>query len=277
MPLSQAWDGHGYKDRNEDKPLSLHRSYLRVGRNRLSLSSYDSQPHFVVVVLCEPRPASEVVEAVKREHTLLPSKAFAHMKATFGEDDDDDIEAGPAKLSLACPLSHTRIQTAARGATCRHLECFDLASFIECASSTSHPRWTCPLCAAPCRPHQLRIDSWTTNVLETSPADRLEVEVSPDGTFGAVPDRTSAGGSQGGTSAQRKRKAAALSEAAAAAAAGGSGTSASGPAASGEGGSAAVGGSGGGSSGGGGVEPVVLEIDDGEDEDHPICLSDDDD
>lgn len=260
----QAWDGHAYKDRNEDKPLSLHRSYLRTGRNRISLSSYDAQPHVAVLLLCEPRTWREVADAVQRELTLPIDKATAHMKATFGDDDDDDLVAGPARLSLTCPLSHARLKTPARAFSCRHLECFDLASFLECAHTTSHPRWTCPLCAVPARPHQLRVDSWTANVLEASPADRVEVEVQPDGAFGPVPERAVGGASTG--SSQRKRKLSSIElsvfeeEVA-------KGSGSSDPGGHGSCNGAVV----------GSGPPVLDLVERGDDEDHPIELSDDDD
>jgi uncharacterized membrane protein YgcG len=303
----QAWDGHAYKDRNEDKPLSIHRSYVRPGRNLLVLTSYDPQPHVAVLLLSEPRTWSELVEAVTREQTLPLARATAHMKATFGDDDDDDLVAGPARLSLCCPLSHTRIKTPARAEGCRHLECFDLASYLECAHSTSHPRWTCPLCAKPARPHQLRVDSWTTTVLEASPASRSEVSVQPDGTFGPVPERPAGGSSTGGGS-QRKRKASSLGGGSSSGGGSGGGSGGSGPASAsaafvldaasaaallqdGAGSAAAIdrvvdellGGDGGGTSSDGTAggslheQPVLDLVEQGDDEEHPIELSDDDD
>ena len=166
-------DGHGYKDRNEDVPLTLQPQFLRAGANRLKLSSYDAQPHVAVLVLCETATPEAVFEAVRRERSLGEAKAFGHMRATFGDDDDDDLIAGPCKLSLTCPLMHTRLRVPARGSRCRHLECFDLLAYIECARSTSFPRWTCPLCNKPARPHQLAVDTWTAMVLDTSPQSRL--------------------------------------------------------------------------------------------------------
>ena len=303
--LTQAWDGHNYKDRNEDLPLLVPRTLLRAGRNRISISSADPQSHIAVLVLTEAKTVAQIVEGVRRDHTLMPSAAAAHMKATFGtgaDPDDDDIVAGPARLPLTCPLTHTRLTLPARGVSCRHLECFDLEAYVDLAKTTSHPRWTCPLCAAPARPHQLRVDSWLANVLEVSPPDRAEVEVQPDGSFGAVPERPLGGA--GGSSRDRKRKAAAaaleIDDAnEPSGGSGGGGGGGGGSCSSGGGGSS----SSGESSGSGGthagvaaamqelvqttlgapavphvaVESIeVLEVEQGDDADHPIELSDDD-
>ena len=348
MPAAQVWDGHAYKDRNEDLPLVLPRHCLRApGHNRLSLSHYDVQPHVLVVGAYETCEPEALMANVQRQHTMMPSAATAHMRRTFGlgcdgdgtgdgdpDDDDDDVIAGPARLSLACPLSHKRIAIPARGATCRHLECFDLGAYIECAQSTSHPRWSCPLCAAPARPDQLRVDPWTSHVLESSPVTRLEVEVNPDGSFGPVPtpDATS-----GGSSSRKRKERSGGGGARAASSSGGVdigddgassiyGSGVDRAVASGVGGGAGGGGASGGgwasgdggasggvaSDGGGGfvgdgagdhagsggdgrhlpqvplpfgmagapsppADPVYLEMDEGDDVDHPICLDDDDD
>ena len=47
-------------------------------------------------------------------------------------------------VSLKCPLGLMRIREPCRGACCRHLQCFDLATFLTFAESTS--RWECPVC-----------------------------------------------------------------------------------------------------------------------------------
>jgi hypothetical protein len=45
-----------------------------------------------------------------------------------GDDDDDvlDVEEGEVYISLKCPLSIMRLRAPAKGAKCRHAQCFDL-------------------------------------------------------------------------------------------------------------------------------------------------------
>ena len=50
------------------------------------------QPHIACLVLAETRSPEALVASVRREHTLMPSVAHAHMKATFGEVDPEDDE-----------------------------------------------------------------------------------------------------------------------------------------------------------------------------------------
>ena len=91
------------------------------------------------------------------------------------------------RLSLHCPLSRIRLGVPARSLACRHLECFDLSSYLQCARVARPPKWTCPICDSDAGPHKLRVDSWVAWVLQTAPADSCDVQVSPDGSVCQAP------------------------------------------------------------------------------------------
>ena len=248
----QVWDGHGYKDRNEDRPLQLPKQHLRSGLNRLCVTSLDAAPHVVVLIAAEPRAASSVVESVRSERAVDLAAAEKRVVATFGGD-DDDIQATATRLVLSCPLSMRRLGTPVRTAECRHLECFDLESYVELAKTSTRPRWSCPLCSASARPHQLRVDSWVAHVLEKASGAQLEVEVRPDGSFGTP---SSSGTSFSHTGRKRKQ---------------------SGDAAPLELSPAAPGSAGGSSASREPAPPKaeVIDIESGDDENHPICIDSD--
>ena len=203
----QAWDGHHLKDRHEDTPLVL--QGVRPGRNRIIMTACDTQSHVAAIVVTEPRSVSQLIEEVRTKHTMDAAAALSHVKATFGppadDDDDDDVVAGAVRIGLLCPLSMRRLAVPARGASCRHLECFDLSAFLECAKATAFPRWVCPICSAAAQPVELRVDPWTASALESLPAESSsEVEVQPDGSFAAVPP-AAASSAAGGSGRKRRR------------------------------------------------------------------------
>ena len=49
-----------------------------------------------------------------------------------------------SKVSLRCPLTFRRIAVPARGHECRHIQCFDLESYLKlnCEKGV----WKCPVC-----------------------------------------------------------------------------------------------------------------------------------
>ncbi|KAH7691250.1 E3 SUMO-protein ligase PIAS3, partial [Aphelenchoides avenae] len=60
------------------------------------------------------------------------------------------------QVSLVCPNSSKRIVDPVRGVNCTHLECFDLAAYLEV--QVSQPYWQCPRCQQRVEADDLRID-----------------------------------------------------------------------------------------------------------------------
>lgn len=54
------------------------------------------------------------------------------------------------------------IKIPARGELCKHLDCFDLETYL--ASNKQHKRWRCPSCNK--RAHTLFVDSYFSKILE---------------------------------------------------------------------------------------------------------------
>jgi hypothetical protein len=163
----------------------------------------------------------------------------------------------------------------------------------------------------PARPHQLRVDSWTAHVLESLPADATEVEVQPDGAFAHFDvSELAKNGAGSGRKRKRPSEGGDVTGSAGVGRSGVAGSSSSSSSGSGSGSGGAVTAaaaaaslSDGGTSGSsqestttdvtveadkaevGGSAPAartvaavdVIEIDSGDDEDHPICLSSDED
>ncbi len=63
-----------------------------------------------------------------------------------------------------CAIGQTRIQTPAKGNKCRHIQCFDLDTYIEYVSK--HNQSTCPLCDKDIPFGELHIDAWMLDVLK---------------------------------------------------------------------------------------------------------------
>eukprot|EP00754_Rhynchopus_humris_P019969 Rhum_TRINITY_DN14673_c15_g3::Rhum_TRINITY_DN14673_c15_g3_i1::g.108188::m.108188 len=85
-----------------------------------------------------------------------------------------DVEAS---VTLRCPLTHSLIAVPARGNTCEHRECFDLASFLQLAFSTN--LWACPICAVPLPPACLSVDCELHALLKDAASQRGSAEA-PD-------------------------------------------------------------------------------------------------
>ena len=123
------------------------------------------------------------------------SKAAAAAKAKVFRsifNPSDDVEVNCKELSLVCPISRTLMKIPARGAGCRHVECFDLESFLTSINqvrSRRDPSGSCPECNSDLRASTLQVDFWIKQLLEETVPGARKVVVNPDGSVIASAQR----------------------------------------------------------------------------------------
>lgn len=62
-------------------------------------------------------------------------------------NDPDGLQMESMKVSLRCPLALVRMSIPVKGRRCHHVQCFDLASFLEYSRRSS--KFECPVCNKP--------------------------------------------------------------------------------------------------------------------------------
>lgn len=72
-------------------------------------------------------------------------------------------EIPQVKLSLRCPAFGVRISIPARGANCRHIQCFDLERFLMV--NQEKLIWNCPICSCPIQSSSIEIDQHQANII----------------------------------------------------------------------------------------------------------------
>ncbi|KAH7703059.1 MIZ/SPRING zinc finger domain containing protein [Aphelenchoides avenae] len=83
-------------------------------------------------------------------------------------------------------LSKSRIVTPVRGLFCKHVECFDLRTFLEYHTNDAY--WECPFtfCRTKLNCDQLRFDEFFSSILQNTRSTIVEAEIRPDGTWMSV-------------------------------------------------------------------------------------------
>ncbi|KAH7729204.1 SUMO ligase [Aphelenchoides avenae] len=86
-------------------------------------------------------------------------------------------------VSFVCPVSQKRIDVAARGGNCTHLQCFDLASYLQAHGCLGQRQ--CPICSSDMNLEDLRIDELFNSILRStlSSANVEKVEIRSNGTY----------------------------------------------------------------------------------------------
>lgn len=159
---------------------------VRTGQNRVEMVYVNSQQpvqpkkFYLMVLLVEVTTVAQLVERLKKGKYRSCEDIMAQMR-TKAAIDDDDIVAGPQKMSLKCPLSFTRVETPCRSALCVHSQCFDATSWFSCMEQTT--TWLCPVCEKVVNPDDLIIDGYFDQILRDTPEGVDDVIVENDGQW----------------------------------------------------------------------------------------------
>ena len=69
------------------------------------------------------------------------------------------------QVLLNCPLTFKRMTLPARGHDCKHLQCFDLETYLKYNGEKGS--WKCPVCNKPAPLEGLEVDQFTWSILQT--------------------------------------------------------------------------------------------------------------
>lgn len=167
-------------------PADISKLVRSTGQNRVEMVYVNSQQpvqpkkFYLMVFLVEVTTVAQLVDRLKKGKYRSCEDIMAQMRAKAAID-DDDIVAGPQKMSLKCPLSFTRVETPCRSALCVHSQCFDATSWFSIMEQTT--TWLCPVCEKVVNPDDLIIDGYFDQILRDTPEAVDDVIVENDGQW----------------------------------------------------------------------------------------------
>ncbi|OXB65130.1 hypothetical protein ASZ78_001798 [Callipepla squamata] len=126
-------------------------------------------------------PAEHCITKIKRNFS---SVAASSGNATL--NGEDGVEQTAIKVSLKCPITFRRIQLPARGHDCKHVQCFDLESYLQlnCERGT----WRCPVCNKTALLEGLEVDQYMWGILNAIQNSEFEeVTIDPTCSWRPVP------------------------------------------------------------------------------------------
>ncbi|KAF8577886.1 hypothetical protein K439DRAFT_1654979 [Ramaria rubella] len=153
--------------------------------NRVDLVYVNSQQpvqhkkFYMVVYLVEVTTVEQLVEKLKKGKYKSENDVRTKMVQTASFD--EDIIAGPQKMSLKCPLSYMRVNTPCRSIQCPHAQCFDATSWFSMMEQTT--TWLCPVCDKLLNVEELIIDGYFDRILKDTPESVEDVVVEADGEW----------------------------------------------------------------------------------------------
>ncbi|XP_055376772.1 putative uncharacterized protein DDB_G0286901 isoform X2 [Condylostylus longicornis] len=167
-------------ERSEKTGQALRPLYLKQvcqpGRNTLQLTASSCCcSHLFVLQLVHRPSVRQVLHSLHRRNLLPVEHSVAKIKRYFamgmagqGSPSADGSSVNNAefiKISLKCPITKNRIRFPARGHECKHIQCFDLESYL--LLNCERGSWRCPECNNPALTEGLEIDQYMWAILNT--------------------------------------------------------------------------------------------------------------
>ncbi|KAF9568443.1 hypothetical protein CPC08DRAFT_813495 [Agrocybe pediades] len=160
--------------------------YARTGvSNKVEMVYVNSQQpiqskkYYMIVMLVEATTIKSLVNNLRGQHIRPAFEVRERMVQALTED--DDIIAGPQKMSLKCPLTFVRIETPCRSSKCVHPQCFDATSWYTMMEQTT--TWLCPVCERVLDHKDLIMDGYFDEILKETPESVEDVIVEADGEW----------------------------------------------------------------------------------------------
>ncbi|GAB9472379.1 hypothetical protein Gpo141_00009560 [Globisporangium polare] len=161
--------------------------FTRVGPNKVEIRTSENPGIFVFMVqIVEVRDINDLIKDVKlASETITYEKAKQDVIKSFGDEDEDDVVALSTILSVRCPLGLCVINMPARGLHCKHLQCFDLRTFLQFSKKARSKAYRCTVCHNFIKASDLRIDPYFKKLLADVEHDEEleEVEILPDASW----------------------------------------------------------------------------------------------
>ncbi|XP_073684419.1 zinc finger MIZ domain-containing protein 1-like [Garra rufa] len=160
-------------NKTSHKPLHL-KHVCQPGRNTIQITvTACCCSHLFVLQLVHRPSVRSVLQGLLRKRLLAAEHCITKVKRNFssvavsvagaGLNADDGVEQTAIRISLKCPITFRRIQLPARGHDCKHVQCFDLESYLElnCERGT----WRCPVCNKAALLEGLEVDQYMWGIL----------------------------------------------------------------------------------------------------------------
>lgn len=182
-------------NKTSHKPLYL-KQVCQPGRNTIQITvTACCCSHLFVLQLVHRPSVRSVLQGLIKKRLLPAEHCITKIKRNFssgtipgtpGPNGEDGVEQTAIKVSLKCPITFRRIQLPARGHDCRHIQCFDLESYLQlnCERGT----WRCPVCNKTALLEGLEVDQYMLGILVyIQNSDYEEITIDPTCSWKPVP------------------------------------------------------------------------------------------
>ncbi|XP_064631687.1 zinc finger MIZ domain-containing protein 1-like isoform X2 [Lineus longissimus] len=186
------------ENKTSHKPLYL-KDVCQPGRNTIQITvTACCCSHLFVLQLVHRPSVRSVLQGLLRKRLLPAEHCITKIKRNFSSGaansgsmngSDDGVEQTAIKVSLKCPITFRRITLPARGHDCKHIQCFDLESYLQL--NCERGSWRCPVCNKTALLEGLEIDQYIWGILTNlANTEFEEVTIDQTASWKPVPIKT---------------------------------------------------------------------------------------
>jgi len=155
-------------------------------RNPDAEETYVAAVYLVKKITCES--LLQTIKAENKRSVEDCKKMLAEEIASSGIDIDKVL------CPLTCVYDMQPLKTPAKGAYCKHPNCFSLENYVNLWQKNNQRKWTCPICKV--KSYDLIVDSYFEEILQDAKQKNLDksvttnVEILKDGSYKFVKEET---------------------------------------------------------------------------------------
>ncbi|XP_005112445.2 zinc finger MIZ domain-containing protein 1 [Aplysia californica] len=180
-------------NKSTHKPLYL-KDVCQAGRNTIQITvTACCCSHLFVLQLVHRPSIRSVLQGLLRKRLLPAENCITKIKRNFSNvppnnavNGEDGVEQTAIKVPLKCPITCRRITLPARGHDCKHIQCFDLQSYLQL--NCDKGLWKCPVCNKSALLEGLEIDQYIWGILTNMTNQQFEeVTINQTASWKPVP------------------------------------------------------------------------------------------
>lgn len=167
-----------------DGPADITRYLIAEGasieRVRISFDG-QAKPHIFSIIFCKKK--KDELPFVSLRY-LVPNQTFKLAHRVNERFMTDMNKLFRKVYTLLDPISKQRIETPVRGASCSHVECFDLNTFLR--ANRRKLEWSCPICSKQLKEDQIVVDGLFNSIIAKTYTSCTAVELDSQGGWSPV-------------------------------------------------------------------------------------------
>ena len=163
--------------------------YLKMMKKETYLAKKIEETYVAAVFLVKKLTCEELIQNIKQSSRRSMEDCQRMISLDF---QSSPLDINMVRHPLTCVFDMQLLKTPAKGAHCKHINCFSLENFVSVWQKNGQRKWTCPVCKL--KSYDIIIDTYFEKIMNEVRAGSFEdptsinVEIYRDATYRFIKD-----------------------------------------------------------------------------------------